>query len=171
MAFLVQTNQGDVPEANAYVTVAEFRDHCATRGYDLTGRTDADCEVAIVRATDFLDARFEFVGRKTNRPQATAWPREMAYDVDGRQENGIPSIVKKVCCEYGFKALTIPLMPDPTRDASGAIIAEKSEEVGPIKTSVKYASPGAYDLPKYPLIDRMLARTGLVLTGRTLVRA
>jgi hypothetical protein len=171
MAFLVQTDAGDVAEANAYAEVDAFRAYCADRGRDVTTRTDPQCEIAIVRATDYLDTRFEFVGRKAASFQSTQWPRELAFDIDRRQLTGVPAIIKKACYELAFKALDAELMPDPTADTSGAVIAEKSEEVGPIKSSVKFAGGGAYVMPRYPAVDQLLIRAGVVIYGRRLVRA
>ena len=172
MALNVQDNTGSVPEANGYLSVAEFKSYHDDRGNDYSGAaTDADIETAIIRATDYLDQRFSFVGKKRlGRDQTTEWPRTDAWDRDRYYINDIPPEVKEACAEYALRAIAAALNPDPERDGTGAAVASKSETVGPIVESVTYVSGSAFTLPKYPAADQKLIRSGLVRSGGTVMR-
>lgn len=174
MAFVVQASSGThVPGANSYITVAYFRSYHADRGNTLPAAAaqDSAVEAALVRATDYLDTRFRFVGhRMYGRDQSTEWPRSSAVDADRRPVDGIPAEIAEATAEYALRSFLRPLNPDPTRDASGAIVASKSEQVGPIAKSVTLAAAGAWTPPKYPAADQKLRRAGLVRSGADVLR-
>lgn len=171
MGLTVQDNNGSVAGANAYISVEEFKTYHADRGNSLAGSTDPQIEAAIIRATDYLDQRFNFVGKKRlGRDQTTEWPRTNARDRDRYYINDIPPEVKEACCEYALRALAAELNPDPERDGTGAAIASKSESVGPISESVTYVSGSVFTMPKYPVADQRLIKAGLTRTGGTLLR-
>lgn len=173
MALIVQSNDGNVAGANAYITVAEFTAYHDARGNARPGSpTNDDIEKAIIRATDFVDARFNYVGRPLRgRDQTTDWPRMDAWDRYRNLVTGIPVEVKEATAEYALRALTIDLNPDPTRDESGMTVQSKSEQVGPIARTVSYAEGGAFTMPKYPVADQKLRGPGLTLNGGTILRA
>ncbi|WVW77400.1 head-tail adaptor [Stenotrophomonas phage vB_SmaS_Bhz59] len=173
MALIVQTNDGNAAGANAYITLAFFTAYHADRGNAIPGTpTDAQKEQAIIRATDYLDQRFIFVGRRLlGRDQTTEWPRMDAWDLDRNLVTGIPLEVQEACAEYALRALTAELNPDPSRDASGAAIQSQSQQVGPIAQSVTFVSGAVFTMPKYPAADAKLRRTGLVRSGGTVLRA
>lgn len=171
MGFAVQNNEGTVVGANAYITVQEFKDYHTDRGVDVSDFDDQGIESAIVRATDYLDQRFIFVGgRRLGREQTTEWPRTNAWDRDRRYINDIPPEVKEACAEYAIRALSQVLNPDPERDATGRPVHSKSQTVGPISESVTFAYGGAYTMPAYPAADRKLVKAGLVRSGGNIVR-
>lgn len=64
MTLKVQNSYGSVASANAYITLAEFKSYHDDRGNDYSGFIDAKLENAIIKATDFLDTRFNFLGIK-----------------------------------------------------------------------------------------------------------
>lgn len=173
MALVLQDNTGTVAGANAYLSVDAFKAYHDARGNSYGAATDPDIEKAIIKATDYLDQRFNFVGRTlAARDQTTAWPRTAAYDRDRNLVTGLPLEVIEATAEYALRALTAALNPDPERDASGAAILSKSEQVGPISESVTYAAGGStsFVMPKYPAADQRLLRSGLVRTGGTVLR-
>lgn len=170
MALVLQDNTGTVAGANAYISVAAFKAYHDARG-NAYPAGDANIEFAIIKATDYLDQRFNFVGRKlAARTQETAWPRLNAYDCDRQLVNGIPPEVQEATAEYALRALSAVLNPDPTRDASGAVVQSKSEQVGPIAQSVTYVGGATFVMPKYPAADQRLIKAGLVRTGGNLIR-
>jgi len=172
MAFRVQDDDGLTAGANAYAEVTFVRDYWLDRGTDLSTTTDTNLQTAIVRATQYVDARYTYAGCRRNRAQETEFPRTDLEDRDGYLVNGIPPVVKKVVAELAQRALTISLMPDPeVADASGRHIKSKSEGVGPLREGVEYANGGAYSLPEYPMIDRMLVSAGITRSGMTAARA
>lgn len=171
MALIVQDNTGSVPNANAYISVQEFKDYWTDRGGDFSAYPDQQIEAGIIRATDYLDQRFNFVGKKRlGRDQSTEWPRTSAWDRDRFYITDIPQEVKEATAEYALRSLAADLNPDPQRDATGAAIQSKSEQVGPISESVTYVSGAVFSLPKYPAADQKLIKSGLVRTSGTVLR-
>ena len=161
MAFTVQEDVA-VPGANSYGSVADFRAYHTDRG-NTVPTDESSIEQALVRATDYLDTRFRFVGCRDTADQTTEWPRDQAYDDRGDAVNGLPSAVVHATFEYALRAASADLLPDPERDGSGRAVASKSEAVGPLKESVSYAYGGTVlDLPQYPRADRLLYARKLV---------
>lgn len=169
MAFTVQ---GDSPveDANAYVSdvwVAEYHQD--------RGRTDVNAgfalQQAIIRASDYLDQRFNFIGRPFSINQSLAWPREDAVTRQCFVVAGVPLAVKKAVAEYAAIALAQDdLNPTPERDTSGRSVIAKSEEVGPLSESVRYAKSGAMSMPSYPKADAYLSRAGLIAGANRILR-
>ena len=171
MALILQNTDGTVAGANAYITVQQFKDYHADRGADTSAFDDEAIEAAIVRATDYLDQRFIFVGeRRYGREQTTEWPRNSAWDRDRRSINDVPVEVREACAEYAIRALSQVLNPDPERDATGRPIHSKAQAVGPISESVTFVGGAVFQMPKYPAADQKLVRAGLVRSGGTLLR-
>ena len=171
MGLTVQDNNGSVAGANAYITVEEFKTYHTDRGNAFSSFTDERIASAVIRATDYLDQRFNFVGKRLQgRNQSTEWPRYDAWDRDDYAINGIPPEVKEACCEYALRALAAELNPDPERNASGVAVLSKSEAVGPISESVTFVGGAVFHMPKYPAADQKLVCAGLVRSGGTLLR-
>jgi len=170
MAFILQDDTGTVVGANAYGSYADFVTYHTDRGNTLGSYDQVHIERAIVQATDYIDTRFNYIGRKRNQDQATEWPRNDAWDKNRFYISDIPQAVKEACFEYAFRALSGELNPDPDRESTGATIASKSEKVGPISESVEYTGGGRFTMPTYPLADSKLKKPGLVLSGSMSVR-
>lgn len=163
---IVQDDTGTVEGANGYISVADFKAYHDARGAVYSDYEDAAIESGIIRATDYLDSRFTFVGRRLNgRDQSTEWPRSGAKDRDGYPVTGLPPEVLDACAEYAIRALATDLNPDPERDDYGRIIASTSVKVGPISESASYADGAPFSLPAYPAADRKLMAVGLVRSG------
>jgi hypothetical protein len=154
--FFVQNDGGTIDNANAYVTVAEFKAYHKARDNDFDGG-GGEIEKAIVTATDYLDDRWEFVGVRLTRDQATEWPRRDAEDSQGYVWTGVPTKVKEACSEYALIALSGDLDPTPERDVSGRTVSSKREKVGPIEESKSFSGSALYSPPEYPVADRKLA--------------
>lgn len=170
MALVVQNASGTQAGADAYVTVAQFKTYHTARGRDYSAYDDTAIEQAIVRATDYLDDRFSFIGEPASTDRSTEWPRHYAYDRYDDYVEGVPVEVIEATHEYAFIALSADLIPTPDRDGSGQTVQSKSETVGPITESVEYVSGGAFQLPKYPSADRKIIKRGLVERGGRLIR-
>ena len=167
MAFIVQQDK-PVEDANAYVTEAWVVDYHASRGRVV--EAGIALQQAIVRASDYLDQRFSFIGRPKYLDQSTAWPRYDAYSNFGYYIKGIPLAVKKAVAEYTLIGLDMELNPTPVRDESGRSVISISETVGPISESARYSKSGAISMPSYPKADAFLARAGLVAGAGTIRR-
>lgn len=167
MGFVLQASDGStVADANAYASVTQLRAHAADRGVDLTGKTDADVEKAIVAATDFMDAAYPYVGFQLYRDQGTQWPRGGLTTSFLR---GLPPALVKSTCILAIKVLkgtVLDLLPTPSVDPSGLAVSEVSKSVGPISTTTKFAVPSggasaSAVRPVYPEVELLLRRAGL----------
>ena len=163
MAFTPQDKDGTVDGANAYTDPTTVRAYWMDRGVDLTARTDAELQAAIVNATTYLDGRYKWVGYQIRRLQGTQWPRGGVTSF----LRGLPPALVTATCMMANRALTgKPLMPDPTFDASGGKVIESLKEVGPIKVQTKYSeSVGASasaSTPDYPEVTLTLQAAGLI---------
>lgn len=170
MAFVVEDGTG-LTTSNAYCTVAFFRGYHDDRGNSTVAYPDSQIQIAIIKATDYIDNRFrtELDGYRQNVDQALEFPRFSLYYRDGRIAMGIPPEVQKAACEYGYRALSSELTPDPTYDDTNAPIVEREEQVGPIKERFVFAAGGATaSFRKYPLADRLLRE--FTIGGRELRR-
>lgn len=171
MTVVVQNASGTATNANSYLSEAEFEAYFADRGVDTTDFDEEDVQAALVKATDYLDQRFQFIGSRQNRTQTTQWPRLDAIDSDGWLVSGIPTEVKEATAEYAHIAITQTLNPTPDRDSTGQKVKSKREKIGPIEEGVEYVDQATFTLPKYPVADQRLINAGLVITRRTLKRA
>lgn len=63
---VVQDDDGDVANANAYITLAFFQSYHTNRGNDYSDSSSDEQKAAIIRATDYLDTRFDFRGVRLN---------------------------------------------------------------------------------------------------------
>ena len=163
MAFTVET--GDiVPEANSYSSV-EFADAYATdRGYDAwMALAIVDKQRALVRATDYMDRNFTFLGFEYEPAQALEWPRGGITDENGLYFERMPDEIRKAAVEYAMRMATTDIQPDQTIDVRG-FITDKETTVGPIKTRTRYApgqaAPLQFSIPAADLLLREFVRSG-----------
>lgn len=171
MAFVLQTDAG-LADANAYVDVDFFRAYHTDRGIDISAYTDDTViQGAIIRATDYLDTRFSFIGRKERREQRTQWPRSDAYDIDDDLVFGVPYEVQEACAEYTLIALQQTINPSPVRDDRGRVVKRTFEKVGPLEEEVEYSDATRFEMPRYPVADRKLTMRGLVRSSGRIRRA
>lgn len=131
MALVVEDGTGR-SDAEAYVSVADFRTACGNRGLDLTGKSDTLIEQKLREAAAYLDTAWRFKGERSVATQALEFPRTSLIDWSGYTVTGVPKRVKDATVELAFKALDGSLFTD--LDRGGRV---KSESVGPI--SVTYA--------------------------------
>lgn len=163
MAIVVEDGTGKA-DAVAFITVAFADAYHAARGRtDWTALSDANCELAIVRATDYIELRFgsRFRGSKITQGQALSWPRLDAYDNSGNLMYGsdaVPRQLQKACAEYALIASRVgELAPNPApingtqAVATGVVtassqvsglISRKRTTVGPIDKDVSYVRQG-----------------------------
>ncbi len=189
MTLTVQQYDGMIDNANAYGSVAGMQAYCLTRGLSLGAASDERLSQGLVDATDFLDSCYSFIGDQLRGTQGTACPRYLpsgsrshtlrdvnllapAYLLTPRQWD----VLVAACYQLAQRSLTSPLMPDPTRDASGLTVVEKTVKAGPIETTKKFADRGSSSaklVPSYPLVDLALRNAGLIASsiGGTISRA
>lgn len=124
---------------------------------------------AIVKATDYIDKRFTFIGFRRYSNQPTSWPRWDAVDINDRYLKGIPLAVQQATAEYALRALLLTqLVADPKRDATGQRVRSQTKKVGPLETATTFE--GGFQMPKYPAADAILRSWGLIVGGGQIVR-
>ena len=167
MAFILQDNT-PVVGANAYVSVGVFRTYHSDRGTDSSAYSDAQVEVAIIKATQYLDLRFEYVGQRSLSNQDLEWPRQFAYSDRGDHVTGLPTAVVQATAEYANRALTTNLLADPVSlDGSGRSVKKLEQTVGPITEKFEFELNRGFEMPDYPIADRILISKGLISSGTT----
>jgi len=172
MAFIVQDPDTPKSDANAYISVAEFAAYHADRGNAYTA-TDMEIEQAIVRATDYIDARWTFAGSREDADQSTECPRSGVYAPDtGYLLDGYPEELKEACAEYALSALSASLYPAPNVDTTGRTVKMTRRKADVIERETEYENPAKVGWTSYPLADGQMRRTRLLsLARRTLGRA
>lgn len=159
MTFSVETGLGTDPTANSYASVAEFRAYWLDRGFDTAPFLDAAVQVALVKATDYLEERFlhYWIGYQLlPGTQPLGWPRQCVY-LDCVLLPALPTQIKRAVNEYAKRALTAELMPDPTdTDATGMVLKNSTVKVGPIEKTVGYLGVNARITKAYPSADAWL---------------
>lgn len=167
---IVETGAG-VPNANSYATRAEGDSYHTLR--DNTDWIDADDHsqiLSLIRATDYMDRRWKYVGLLESTTQGLKWPRLDAWDSEGTDVSStLPLVIKRATMEYALRIVTDAgrLMPDPdVLDESGGAVTLKREKVGPIEEETRYSESLASSprvIRSYPEVDRMLLLSGLVV--------
>jgi len=77
---VVEDNTG-LTDANAYVTIAYTDDYLTSHGNSaFSSLTQTQKEVAIVKATDYIDNVFDWYGKKKTQTQGLNFPRVDLYD-------------------------------------------------------------------------------------------
>lgn len=120
-------------DANAIVSLADFKAYHADRGNSLTAYTDDQLNQAIVRASAFLANAFIWDGQKVNRRvQTMPFPR---YGISDRENwpvlpTEIPRELVQACCEIGFVEAVTPGTMNPTVTLSTRV---KTEQIGSIR--------------------------------------
>lgn len=96
---VVEDNTG-LTDANAYVTIAYTDDYLTSHGNSaFSSLTQTQKEVAIVKATDYIDNVFDWYGKKKKQTQGLNFPRVDLYDKDGYEITGVPKVLKDAVCE------------------------------------------------------------------------
>lgn len=161
MEFIAEDGTG-LELANSLVTVAYADAYFELRGnqtwLNLTPETK---QILLIKATDYIGIRFKFKDELLNPLQALPFPRKGL---------GIPNDVKKACCEYAIRAKDADLAPDLEQDASGMMLASKTEKVGPIEESYSFASTSKTDIQlfkRFPSVDALMFRYVKARSGRS----
>jgi hypothetical protein len=160
---VLETGEGE-EDSNTYVTVSGADVYHAGLGHDAWAEYDEDERAqALLDAAQYMSARWSWVGQRVTSGQAMDWPRLGAYDADRfLWEDAVPPAVVKAQCEYALLAVSgTTLYPTPGPGEQGAITS-RSETIGPHTESVSYARPLRLDLPRYPAVDRILTKAGLI---------
>jgi len=121
--------------ADSYVSV-EFADNYFTsRGYtewasigEDEADSDAEKEVLLIKATDFIDNIYQWNGKKASYEQALNFPRTGLFDYNGYEVVSVPVQLKQAVCE-AVKVLINGSELFNTQSENGAVINEKIGEL------------------------------------------
>ena len=154
MALIVETGEGSNPAANTYATVAQLRSFSAARGATLPA-ADADCEVLLLRAMDYVEAQeSRYQGERMRFDQPLAWPRTgvIVYG-RGLASNVIPAPLLNAQMALAIQAQTADLMPAQLPGERGAVTRYA---VGSLE--MEYADPVSQTTtPRFPAVEAFLA--------------
>lgn len=134
MALVIEDGSG-VAGANTYIDADAARAFAAARGLSLPA-ADADVEVLLIKAMDFIEAfRADFQGIKTSPDQPLQWPRTGAT-LDGYPlaEDAIPATLASAQAQLAADANLQELMPT---GSGREVVMEKVDVI-----SVQYAESG-----------------------------
>jgi hypothetical protein len=123
MALVVEDGTGTNPAANSYAAVADLRAFAADRASTVPA-VDADCEVLLLKAMDYLED-LNFKGFRFKQFQALKWPR---YDViiDGWPLllNQIPKQLIYAQCAFAIEYQTVELLPTGQPWDHGSVMSD-----------------------------------------------
>lgn len=162
--------------SNTYATIAEadayhtLRDNTAW-----TGAAEHNKVAALIRASDYVDRRWRFIGVRKLETQAMQWPREGAADRDGFPlDDEVPPAIKEATMEYALRIVAAlgDLMPDPTENATGAFVVLERSKAGPVEEEFRYSDKVPLSSVKaYPSADRIITNAKLALsTSNSVIR-
>lgn len=161
MAFTVEDGTG-VTDANTWTPVLFADEYFAERGNVAWSGLDAVKQVALVKAADYIHARFGANWIVVGEDPVTA---ESLYTFNGT----IPKLLKRAQCEYALRALTSPLAPDPSVDENGIALVVTQKVLGPLEK--KFQRIGTGNSPpmfrSYPAADMLLTTLLNPATGRS----
>lgn len=127
MTLVVQNDSGTVTNANSYCDIA-FADayHTARGNSTWVAKSDEAKSIDLVKAAQYMDTTYEYLGVRVLSSQSTIFPRRCIYDELGTEITGIPTDIKNAQCEYALSSSNGDLDTDIT-----------SVDAFPVKRSTK----------------------------------
>lgn len=117
MQFIVETGEGIV-DASSYVTVSEADDYIDFYYSDVTTDwdelTEAEKELHLMRASDFVDNLLAWESRIKEQDQGLLWPRFEFVDAQFRDvpSDVVPKAIKHATIEVALNGLTEDLFSE-----------------------------------------------------------
>ena len=166
----VQDDEGSETAANTYISLADATTYFEDRNNATwAALSDANKDFALVKARDYLDADFYFIGGKETSTQNTEWPRSGASTPEGYAIDGIPTNLKYCQCELAVRASAAVLAPDISYESGGKTIIKEKKKVGDIETDIEYDPNNVYNVFRsYPAAELWLK--DLITSAFELVR-
>ena len=156
MAFTVENGTG-LTNANAYASIVQVADYLSSRGDDESwvASNESSKQVAIIRATDYIDNRWggSFKGTPLLETQALAFPRSGYLAV-------LPALLIQATSEYAKRALSGHLAVDPIPSVDG-VIKRKREKLASLEEETEYfesSNAQSSEYPVYPRADMLMER-------------
>lgn len=169
MALTIEDGTG-VEGATSYVAVSDARAYATARGLTLPS-AEAEVEVLLVRATDYLESqRRRYKGSRAHGAGCLQWPRVnedgTGIEVDGTvlDPAAIPEELKKAQCQLAVELQTV----DPAQTTSGPAVRQKT--VGPLTTVYAVGDNAGQAQPSLPKVEALLAPLCRPASFATVVR-
>ncbi len=147
-----------VEDANSLCSVEFADEYFSDRGITAWAGADESKQSWLIRATDYFVIRFgsNLKGYLVEDDQPLPYPRS-----DIGMDDTVPTAIKKAIAEYGLRAKSSELAPDPVATETGRLgLISESHETGPIKDTYRYASRGSGTPPPpfrpYPAADALI---------------
>ena len=150
MSLIVEDGTG-VINANAYISLAEFKAYASARFIDIDDFENDQINGAIVIASvDFISVNYDFKGIALTEDQGMALPTDKV---------GINSDIKIATYQATMLSLNGRLFVDTTELSVNGAISSESKGVGSLSKSVEYSEDGRKYTSKYPTtnIDERLS--------------
>ena len=143
-----------LPDADSYVSVAEFQAFAASRGHTVPTDEQA-CSVLLVKATDYLEGFSEqWIGRPLHGAQGLSWPR-WAYGVAAMAYRPPePPVAVPVGIKRAQMLLALDLNSGVEFDVTETVENTqqvKSEKIGPIEVEYVSTQNGIQAVPRAAL--------------------
>ena len=150
MALVVEDGTG-LANANAYISESFADTYHSDRGNAAWGSLSSTVkEQLIIKATEYLDATYDWIGQIKSDDQALGWPRKGdVKDKDGRDlKDQVPTAVKRACAELALIGNDGSLVENT--DRSSFVTKEKVDVL-----EVEYSS-SAPTSTQYNYVNRLL---------------
>lgn len=180
MAITITVEDGTgLAGANSYLSTADADTYHANRGRSSWASLEADAKAAaLVKAAEFIDAAYNWIGSKKAKTQGLKWPRiqgldcsgnpVLLVDSDGFDIDAVPQAVVNACAEAAFLSLSEDLFQDA--DPLGKIIRKKTDvletEYQPDTPTTKPAAPTIFGALNAMLKGFYVQQTGGMVVGK-----
>ena len=155
MALIVEDGTG-LSTANCYITRAGYITYHTDRNNLVAAGLDgAAIDAAILYATVWMDARYNWRGEIVDDDQALGMPTEDGVDDQGRDIEDLPLKVAYACAELAYMHYQKPL-----NSIVGPLVIEQ-EVTGAVKR--KFSDRAGNEGSRFPIVDMMLK--GLYTSG------
>ncbi len=141
-------------DTNSYITVAEYEAFWTERNVNIGGNTSAK-ESELVKAADYINRSYDFVGERQFRYQGMAWPRLTGiilvkdWPIDPET---VPQDIKDAQAELAY-LINQGTNPFATVE-DGAKVRERNK-AGPVETEVEYTN--FRETPRYVAIEGLIS--------------
>ena len=166
LSFVVEDGTG-VSGATSYVALADADQYVENRPHHehsavWNAAADSSKHGALIAATAYLDAMYNFKGTKADGDNELSWPRMSAYDREGYAilETEIPTALKDACVELAMRAISEDLAPDLDQPIESA-------KVGPLAVAFDVNSRQYKD---FRFVDKILRGLIYSSVSREVVR-
>lgn len=149
MSIVVEDGTG-LSNSESYLSVSNADTYHSNRSNSAWTGSDASKESALRKATDYLDATYNWKGSIFSTTQSLNWPRVGVIDRNGRDlDYSVPKAIKDATAELALVALSEDLLPNTSNDDY-----VKREKVEGLEIEYKDGSPTGKE---YLFVSRILA--------------